>query len=153
MSEQNEVWRQHHYLVEWVDEMNSGARKYQIYEFVKADESGEDPTGRIPSSSLPADYPFETEAVWTVFDSSSEIVVTTEFSTGMGSSAGVIGWFLGRVPHNDERIILDYMRLACEVCEGQIYYADDQGDELECERCLDQPMSVWLEETDFQLFT
>jgi len=48
------------------------AKKYRIYEFIKADASGEDPSGRIGSQSLPLDPSFDQNLVWTVFDSSSE---------------------------------------------------------------------------------
>jgi hypothetical protein len=46
MNKNSERWQDYPYLVEWVAQMNEWAAKYQIYECLEADDSGEDPSGR-----------------------------------------------------------------------------------------------------------
>lgn len=151
MNENPEQWKDFPNVVEWVSQMKAWAEKYQIYEFIKADASGQDPSGRIRSLSLPEDSSFDESLVWTVFDSSSEVVITSEFSTGMGSSSGAIGWYLGREPHSSEKEIYDYLKRACNLCSGESIFTDSDGEEQECENCLEASTSVWLDETDFRL--
>lgn len=86
-----------------------------------------------------------------MFDSSSEVCITSEFSTGNGSSAGALGWFLGKVPHNDKQIVHDFMNRVCSVCEGEGFYLNDDGEEEECEACLDNAEYIWLPDTGFKV--
>ena len=151
MNEDPEAWREFPHLVEWVSQMMAWAKKYEIHQFIKADASGEDPSGRIRSLSLPPDSSFDKSLVWTVFDSSSEVCITSEFSTGMGSSAGAIGWYLGRKPHTGNKEIYDYLKVACNFCKGVGLYTNSDDEELECEKCQEDRKAVWLDETDFML--
>ena len=151
MNENSEAWRDFPHLVEWVRQMMAWAEKYEIYKFIKADASGEDPSGTIPSLSLPPGPSFDKSLVWTVFDSSSEVCITSEFSTGMGSSAGAIGWYLGRNPHTGNKKIYDYLKVACNSCKGEGFFTDSDGEEQECEKCQEDRNTVWLDETDFHL--
>lgn len=151
MAENNKTWKDIQYLVDWVDSMNQWVEDFQIYEFIKADNNGEDPSGRIPSLQTVGELPIDTTVVWSVFDSTSEVVITSEYFTGAGASSGTLGWFLGRVPHGDKRIVLDYLKTVCELCEGEGWFENEEGEEEECEDCLVNPKGLWLEETDFKL--
>lgn len=53
-------WKEHEYLVEWVNSIEDWAREFEIYAFVQADDSGEDPTGQIPSMMLTGEFPIDT---------------------------------------------------------------------------------------------
>jgi hypothetical protein len=150
LAENNKTWKDIQYLVDWVDSINQWVEDFQIYEFIKADK-GEDPSGRIPSMHTAGELPIDTRLVWSVFDSTSEVVITSEYFTGAGSSSGTLGWFLGRVPHGDKRIVFDYLRTVCELCEGEVWFETEGGDEEECEKCLENPQVLWLEDTDFEL--
>lgn len=66
-------------------------------------------------SRFVGELPIDTTLVWSVFDSTSEVVITSEYFTGAGSSSGTLGWFLGRVPLGVKRIVLDHLKTVCEV--------------------------------------
>jgi hypothetical protein len=40
-----DTWKDHQYLVEWVDEAKEWAKTYQIQEYISADQEGRDPSG------------------------------------------------------------------------------------------------------------
>ena len=73
MTANSERWQDYPYLVEWVAQMNQWAAKYKIYEFVPADNSGEDPSGRIRRFRDPEfEHTIDGSFVWTVVDEGSE---------------------------------------------------------------------------------
>ena len=157
MSVNSENWQDYPYLVEWVESANKWANEYQIYEFMPADDQGLDPSGQL---SQPDGYPalpkFTTQSsggyggegslIWTLYDSSSERTILSEFSMGAGSSWATLGWYLGRRPHTEKREGVDYQNIVCNTCEGQgSYFVPGSDDELECSVCEESPVYVELE--------
>lgn len=157
LDENSENWQDYPHLVEWVDQMKKWAADYQIYEFIGADEDGQDPSGRIPVEfSYQRDENagrLERHFIWTLEDNgaSDGRIITSEFSSGM--SRYNFGWYVGRVPHENGRLIFDAGKLACNKCEGQGFLEDSEGDEVDCELCEGGETSLYfrLEDTDFRV--
>jgi hypothetical protein len=147
MTENSENWKDHPYLVDWVDSVNQWAKKYEIYEYIRSDDQGYDQSGRFAKNldeSLVQGDPHGS-LVWTVLDSSSEISVLSKFSIGAGSSWATLGWYLGRIPHNDEKVVFDFLKKVCSKCQGNGGYFDPEvGDDVECLPCVDSPVYVDL---------
>ena len=139
------------YLVEWVDQMNKWASDYEIYEFIQADEVGEDPTGRLPAfNGMSAGI--DIDLIWTVISHSGEEVVSSGYEWGAGSFV-VKGWYLGKVSHERKRLVLDHLKVVCSFCQGKIYFLDANDEEQECDRCTEEEVYIWLSDTDFKLTT
>ncbi len=151
---ESEDWKKYPHIVAWVDDMNKWADSYQIYEFIQADENGHDPTGRIESGLR--DSPVATiehSFVWTELLTSSE-VITSEFHSGDWGSGGVNGWYLGRVSHENKNIVLDAGKFACSVCQGAVSYEDEDGEEADCDVCMEgDPEFIRLSDTGFRLLS
>lgn len=137
------------YLVEWVSQMNNWASAYEIYEFIQANEVGEDPTARLPAFNG-LSLGIDTNFIWTVSSSSGEEVVSSGYEWGVGSSV-VKGWYLGKVSHEGKTIVLDHLKVVCALCQGKLYFLDANNDEQECEKCLQEEVYIWLSDTDFKL--
>ena len=152
MKEMSGDWRDYPYLVEWVAEMNQWARDYQIYEFIPADDDGQDPTGRTPDGRLPEsenEGKIERRFIWTVTDNGSEAVISSRFSNGTWQNRG---WYLGRVPHESEQLFYDEAKYACAKCEGTGFWNDSEAYETDCEVCFEgNSVFIDLESTDFHL--
>jgi hypothetical protein len=150
MNKNSERWQDYPYLVEWVAQMNEWAAKYQIYEFLEADDSGEDPSGRIRRFRDPEfKHSIDGSFVWTVVDEGSEKYIYS----GDFWHSSVVGWYVGKVSHNNEKIGLDAGKLACSKCQGESFYEDSEGEEVDCDQCEAGETSVWfdLTDTDFRL--
>lgn len=53
--------------------------------------------------------------------------------------------YLGRIPHNDEKAVFDFLKKVCSNCQGTGGYFDPEvGDDVECLPCLDSPVYVDL---------
>jgi hypothetical protein len=147
MSVNSENWQDYPYLVEWVDSVNKWAQEYEIYEFVKADDQGYDLTGQLGKNleeSPRHDDPL-LSFVWTVGDNPSEIYVTSEFGIGAGSTWRTLGWYLGRVPHNNKRAGFDFLKKVCSTCQGTGGFLDlETNEEVECLPCVDSAVQVDL---------
>lgn len=147
MTKSSENWQDYPYLVEWVDSVNNWAKQYEIYEFIRSDDQGYDQSGRFAKNldeSLVQGDP-KGSLVWTVLDSSSEINVLSKFWIGAGSSWATLGWYIGRIPHNDAKAGIDFLKKVCSTCEGNNGYFDSElGDDVECLPCVDSPVYVDL---------
>ena len=150
MTENSDNWQDYPYLIDWVAQMNAWAEKYQIYELIPADNSGEDPSGRIrrfrdPEFKNTIDGSF----VWTVVDEGGQKYLYS----GDVWHSGVVGWYVGKVSHSNETLGFDAGKLACSKCQGQSFFEEDEGDEVDCDQCEAGETSVWidLEDTDFRL--
>ncbi len=163
MEENSDNWRDYPYVVEWVEQMKQWARDYQIYEFIPADDNGLDRSGRIPNSHVtPAENEgkLEERFIWTLEDNggSDGRWITSEFSSGFGLNRG---WYVGRVPHENERQRYAGGKLACKKCEGQGFFEDSEAKTLEaalasavdCDLCEGGETSLYiaLEDTDFSI--
>ena len=147
MAENSENWQEHPYLVKWVDSVNKWAKDYEIYEFISSDEQGYDQSGRFAKNRDEALEKGDSKdsLVWTLVDSSSEINVLSKFSIGAGSSWATLGWFLGRIPHSQEKIGFDFLKKICSKCEGAGGYFDSElADDVECLPCVDNPIYIDL---------
>jgi hypothetical protein len=156
MDQNSGNWQDYPYLVEWVDQMKKWAAEYQIHEFIPADEAGLDPSGRVPNNQLTKaenEGRLDTRVIWTLEDNgaSDGRIITSEFSSGM--SRYNFGWYVGRVAHENGRLIFDAGKLACNECEGQGFLEDSEGDEVDCELCEGGETSLYfrLEDTDFRV--
>jgi hypothetical protein len=147
MTENSQNWQDYPYLVDWVDSVNQWAKQYEIFEFIRSDDQGYDQSGRFAKNrdeSLVQGDP-QGSLVWTVLDSSSEINVLSKFSIGAGSSWATLGWYLGRIPHNNQMAGFDFLKKVCSNCQGNGGYFDPEvGDDVECLPCLDSPVYVDL---------
>ena len=147
MTNSSENWQDYPYLVQWVDSVNNWAREYQIYEFVSADDQGYDPSGQLGKNleeSLRHGDPLRS-FIWTIEDNPSDISVTSEFFIGMGSTWRILGWYFGRVSHNNKRAGFDFMKKVCSTCQGAGGFFDpDRNEEVECLPCVDSPVYVDL---------
>ena len=147
MTENSQNWQDHPYLVDWVDSVNTWAKHYEIYEFISSDDQGYDQSGRFARNrdeSLVQGHPGGS-LVWSVVDDSSEINVLSRFSIGAGSSWATLGWYVGRIPHNDEISGFDFLKKVCSTCEGNNGYFDSElGEDVECLPCLDNPAYIEL---------
>lgn len=148
-------WESFPHIVEWVSQMNQWAKDFQIYEFVPADADGLDPSGRIPIDNVPdtgAQGSIEKQFIWTLTDPPGDATqwVSTFF---MSAHWQVLGWYIGRVSHNDENINLMAGVYACNGCRGEGRWWDSEGDEVECEACDGGETSEWvqLKDTAFSL--
>lgn len=150
MAFNSENWKDYPYLVEWVDQMNAWAEKYQIYEFIQADNSGEDPSGRIRRFRSPEfKNTLDGEFVWSVVDGGGVAYV----QSGDVWHSDTVGWYVGRVSHGNEPLAYDVGKLACIKCQGESFYVDPEGEEVDCDLCEAGETSVWfdLTDTDFRL--
>jgi hypothetical protein len=151
----SENWQDYPYLVEWVARMNEWVGEYQIYEFIPADETGQDPSGRVPNSLVTSHEnqgKIEERFIWTLEDNGNPDgrLITTEFSTGIWR---VRGWYLGRIPHEGLEFSYEAGKLACNQCEGQGFFENAEGDEVDCELCESGETSKFfeLEDTSFRI--
>ena len=147
MTENSEDWQDYPYLVEWVESVNQWAKQYEIHEFISSDDQGYDQSGRFAKNREEALEQGDSRGslVWTVLDSSSEISVLSKFSIGAGSSWATLGWYLGRIPHNDDKAGFDFLKKVCSNCEGNNGYFDSElGEDVECLPCVDNPVYIEL---------
>ncbi len=130
--------------------MKKWAEQFEIYEFIQADENGYDTTGRIEGGVGGApEGKIDTAFVWTELLSSEE-VITSVFHSGDWGSGGVYGWYVGRVSHENQNIVLDAGKFACSICQGMVSYEDEDGEEAECEVCMaEDPEFIRLSDTGF----
>ena len=154
MNHNSENWQDYPYLVEWVEQMKKWVAHYQIHEFIPADDAGLDPSGRVPNNQLTKaenEGTLETRFIWTLEDNggSDGRHITSEFASGLWL---VRGWYLGRVPHDNERVLYAAGKLACKKCQGQGWLEDSEGDEVDCDLCEGGETSAYieLEETNFR---
>jgi hypothetical protein len=147
MTKSSENWQDHPYLVEWVDSVNKWAQEYEIYEFVRADDQGYDLSGQLGKNleeSIRHDDPL-LSYIWTVEDNPSDICVTSEFFIGGGSTWRILGWYFGRVPHNNKRAGFDFLKKVCSTCQGAGRFFDPNiNEEVDCLPCVDSPVQVDL---------
>jgi len=144
-------WKNHEYLVGWVSEAKEWADTYAIHEYIRADQDGRDPSGRISEDGELAKV--NQAYVWTWWGEPNH-VTSTEF--GEGPHAGhIFGWFIGSKPKPSKYMSVRFIREICGTCEGQhtILAADDEGweTEVDCETCQggSDVRYVFLDNTDF----
>lgn len=118
--------------------MKKWVAKYQIHEFIPANETGLGPSGRLANNQLTKaenEGRLDTRVIWTLEDNeaSDRTVFTSEFSIGL--SRYNRGWCGGGVAHENGQLIFDAGKLACRECEGQGFLEDSEGDEVDCELC------------------
>ena len=146
----SENWKDYPYLVEWVEQMNAWAAKYQIYEFIEVDVNGHDSSGRIRlSSDQDVSGEVDEQFVWSLVDSVSEkYVISGDFP-----HSDLRGWYVGRVSHGNEKLTHDAGRFACLKCEGKSYFLDSEDEAVDCDLCMAGETSLWvdLNVTDFHL--
>jgi len=148
MSENSERWQDYPYLDEWVAELNAWAAKYQIYEFIPSDENQEDPSGRIPSVVDPGTI--SREFIWTLKTvNEGEVFIESEFLDWLEDDAWIRGWYVGRVSHENEPVIIEAGKDSCSQCLGTSEFENPEG---EMEYCSHE-YGAWIDimDTDFRV--
>ena len=145
MTDNSDNWEDYPYLIDWVAQMNAWAEKYQIYQFVSAEHSPEDSSRRnVGFKSPDPKNPVDESFIWTVVDEVSEKYIRS----GDFQHSSAVGWYLGKVSHKNETIFLDAGKLACSKCQGQSFFEEDEGDQVDCDQCEAGETSVWIDLTD-----
>ena len=139
LNEKSKSWRDYPHLVEWVEQMKKWVSDYQIYEFIAADDDGQDPSGRIPNEHLESsenEGKIEPRFIWT--DHPGDDVISSSFTSGhSGGGWNVSGWYVGRVPHDSESLYYDSAKRACNKCHGSQFFENSEGEEEDCDLCFD----------------
>jgi hypothetical protein len=146
-----DTWKNHEYLVKWVDEAKEWAKSYEIQEYIIADQEGRDPSGRINEDEELAQV--NPSLVWTWWGEPNHVTST---ELGEGPFAGhIFGWFIGTKPKPSHYTSINFLKEICGNCEGKhtILATDDDGweTEVDCKTCEggSSPSFVFLDNTDF----
>jgi hypothetical protein len=118
-------------LQEWKDE-------FKIIEFIRADESGNDQSGRLEGGSDKPNFEIAKEFCWTHFTSDGQEWIEAGVKIGDWGSGGVYGWFIGENQWGSQAITLQTHAFACSVCEGNYTYEGQNGEDMDCEACLEE---------------
>lgn len=130
----NENWKKYPHIVVLVEALQKWKSDFQIAEYVEANESGYDDSGRIQGASDQQGFEIADEYCWTHFDSDGDWI-GPGVKTGDWGSGGVHGWFIGKVPRGPKENMLQTSAFACSVCQGRYFFEDEDGEEQECESC------------------
>ena len=115
--------REYPYLVDWVNQAKQWAQDYRIHEFIRADDEGLDPSGRVTdesewTSDLQSKAPIPAGLIWSS-TGLGDFYISTELSIGENrGDRMVFGWYIGEVSHQSSRIFIDSMMHVCKVCLG-----------------------------------
>lgn len=131
-------WQKYPHIVALVGELQKWKEEFQIVEYVSADEHGHDKTGRIEGASDASSFEIASEFCWTYSSSDGQEWIEDGVKTGDWGSGGVYGWFIGETKRNGQQIALQTHAFACSVCEGAYSYEGEDGEDLDCEACLEQ---------------
>ena len=130
-------WQDYPHIVALVGELQKWKEDFQITEYIEANESGYDQTGRIKGASDQTTSEIAEDYCWTHFSSDGEWI-EAGVKTGDWGSGGVYGWFIGKVPRNGQQKTLQTHAFACSICQGNYTYEDEDGEELDCEACSEE---------------
>ena len=131
-------WQQYPHIVVLVAELQKWKDEFQIVEYVTADESGYDKTKRIEGASDASAFEIADEFCWTYSSSDGQEWIESGVKTGEWGSGGVYGWFIGKIQRGSQELTLQTHAFACSVCEGHYSYEGVDGEDLDCEACLEQ---------------
>jgi len=130
-------WREYPHIVALVSELRAWKDEFRIVEYIRANESGYDETERIQGASDKSSFEVASEYCWTHFTSDGEWI-QSGVRAGDWGTGGVYGWFVGEIQSGSQHITLQTHAFACSVCEGLYAYTGENGQDLDCEACLEQ---------------
>lgn len=131
-------WQDFPHIVALAGELQKWKDKFKITEFIRADESGHDPSGRLEGGSSKPNFEIAKEFCWTHFTSDGQEWISAGVQAGDWGSGGVYGWFIGEIQWGSQEISLQAHAFACSVCEGNYTYEGENGEDFDCETCLEE---------------
>lgn len=142
--------REYPYLVDWVNQVKQWVQDFKINEFIRADDEGFDPSGRVARESnlttdLQSKAPIPAGLIWSS-TGLAEYYISTELNIGANfGDHMVFGWYIGQVSHQSAKIFIDSMMHVCKVCLGTGFvfvpenFAMDDG-------VLQMGFEIWLDD-------
>ena len=115
--------KEYPYLVDWVNQAKKWVQDFRIYEFIRADNEGFDPTGQVTdesewTSDLQSKAPIPAGLIWSS-TGLGDFHISTELSIGENRGDHMVfGWYIGEVPHETAKVWIPSMMHVCKVCLG-----------------------------------